>query len=274
MSSADAHAASLTRRERRLVADALTRHGRRKTGLFLAEGLRCCREALLHCPAAIRLTVMSQAFAGSAVGEEFLRSSQRTAGLVRLVSDAEFAALAETRSPQGILCVLRRADLPVPGALVPGEAGPLVLVLDRLGDPGNLGTILRTARAVGLREVWITRGTTDPFGPKAVRAGMGAQFALGLRLVPTLNAVGTLTDALGVRAVWLAVPRGGVSCFSPEFDLRGSALVIGNEAAGVGPCAGSRRVTIPMPGRAESLNAAQAATVLLFEAVRRGLLNS
>ncbi|NOY81256.1 MAG: RNA methyltransferase [Kiritimatiellaeota bacterium] len=274
MTSAGDHGDPPTRRERRIVADALTRHGRRKTGLFVVEGLRCCREAFRHCPGAIQLTILSATFAESAKGMDVLRTSQRTAGPVRIVSDAQFAALAKTRSPQGLLCVLLRAALHAPRALVPGIAGPLVLVLDRIGDPGNLGTMLRTAWAVGLPEVWLTEGTTDAFGPKAIRAGMGAQFSLGLREFPDLGAVRDALGPAGLRVLWLAAPRGGTSCFSPEFELRESALVIGNEATGVRTCAGSRQVTIPMPGGAESLNAAQAATVLLFEAVRRGLLRA
>jgi TrmH family RNA methyltransferase len=187
-----------------------------------------------------------------------------------LADDREFAALAATTNPQGILCILNRppADVPLPQVLRP----PFVLVLDRVGEPGNLGTILRTAWAVGLQQVWFTNGTTDPFGPKAIRAGMGAQFALDLREYPGLPEIRTALQRLGLERLWLAVPRGGVSCFAGEFDFRGSGLVIGNEATGVTACAGAETVTIPMPGMSESLNAAQAATVLLFEAVRRGFL--
>jgi TrmH family RNA methyltransferase len=149
-----------------------------------------------------------------------------------------------------------------------------VLVLDRVTEPGNVGTILRTAWAVGLSDVWVTTGTSDPLGPKAIRAGMGAQFSLDVHSVGDLAATRDSLRELGVGCLWAAEPEGGVSCFAAEFELAGNGIVIGNEASGVTPGVISRGVTIPMPGGAESLNAAQAATVLLCEAVRRGLLGS
>ena len=188
---------------------------------------------------------------------------------VTVIPDDAFAGLALTEHPQGALCVLKRPLLDqAPGPL----ADPFVLVLDRLGDPGNLGTILRTAWAVGLGQVWLTRGGVDPFGPKAVRAGMGAQFAMALHRVQDLAAAQELLCARQCLPLWCAVAQGGVSCFADTFDLRGAALVIGNEASGIRDPSVGRCVTIPMPGQADSLNAAQAATVLLFEALRRGVI--
>jgi TrmH family RNA methyltransferase len=260
----------VTHAERKLILQAHARHGRRKHGVFIAEGLRCCREGLARQPQALLAAVCTRGFADSADAAA-VREQAGAAGrtLEVLEDERAFAALTATENAQGLLCLFRDLPAPAPLAALPG---PFVLVLDRVAEPGNLGTILRTAWAVGLCEAWLTEGTTDPFGPKAIRAGMGAQFALALRAFADLAAVEAELRRLGGDRLWCSVPRGGVDGFSAEFALAGGALVIGNEAGGIDVRPGQARVTIPMPGEAESLNAAQAATVLLFEAVRRGLL--
>jgi len=260
----------MTNQQRKLILQAHARHGRRKHGVFIAEGIRCCAEGLMRQPAALMLAVCGQRFADAADSAPFRDLAARAGQALDVLPDREFEELAATENPQGILCLFR--DLPA--ALAPAALPkPFVLVLDRVTEPGNLGTILRTAWAEGLPEVWCTEGTTDPFGPKAIRAGMGAQFGLGLREFAGLAAVEAEMQRLGGGALWCSVPRGGVDCFSAAFALAGGALVIGNEAAGVDVRPGQALVTIPMPGAAESLNAAQAATILLFEAVRRGLFD-
>jgi TrmH family RNA methyltransferase len=189
-------------------------------------------------------------------------------GRVVPLPEPELAQWAATRNPQGVVLLVQRLPEPDPESPVPD---PFVLVLDRVAEPGNLGTILRTAWAVGLQQVWLTRGCADAFEAKAVRAGMGAQFNLGLRAVADLSEAGARLSRHGIAPVWLTTPGRGLSLYDAAFDLAGAALVIGNEAWGVGGCPGAREVRIPMPGTAESLNAAQAATLFLFEAVRRGV---
>ncbi len=224
-----------------------------------------CREAFLHCPERVRLVVFSDG-----VGfDNVVNPSDILPVDISWIEmpAAEFAKFAETENPQGVLAVLEH----------PGEAkldvvdDPFVLVLDRVQDPGNAGTILRTAWAAGLRTVVATSGTVDLFSPKCLRAGMGAQFSLKTHALADLCEVRDRLNALGFQRMWESVPSGGVSCYSDEFDLRKSALVVGNEANGSALLPDSNRVTIPMPGHAESLNAAQAATILIFESVRRRL---
>ncbi len=257
----------------KLLRRAGSRHGRARDGLFTCEGLRCCREAVAHRPDWLEFVLVSAAFADSANAAELLAACGRAGIGAVCLPERDFAALAATETPQGVLALGRQQEVPLPNTETLA-AEPFSLVLDRLNDPGNLGTILRTAWSIGLRRVWCTRGTTDAFGPKAVRAGMGAQFALDIHVLDDLAAVAAALAARGVRCLWLTSPRQGVGCFSPEFALAGAALVFGNEAQGLEtPAAGAGfdYVTIPMPGAAESLNVAQAATVLMFEAVRRGL---
>lgn len=261
----------LTHRQRQVLTQLQSRHGRRKSGLFVAEGLRACAEALARQPQWLDAMVCTASFAASAAGGELMTRLQATAAGAALIQtdDLEFAALAATENPQGVLCVLRRPDTRVPAQLT----DPFVLVLDRIREPGNLGTILRTAWAVGLGSVWLTEGTADPFEAKAVRAGMGAHFSLRVVQAGTLTAVRDQLAERGRQPLYLTVPRAGLSCFDPAFSLAQAALVIGNEADGITDLGLGPHVTIPMPGAAESLNAAQAATVLLFDAVRRGLLS-
>jgi len=258
----------MTRNDQKLVRVAHTRHGRRKHGVSLCEGLRCCKELLTRRPEWLVRVVCSRVFAESADFVHVAAMAEPTGKPLDIVEQREFAELACTENPQGVLCLIQ----PAPEAPADVPTDPFVLVLDRVGEPGNLGTILRTAWAVGLSEVWMTRGTVDPFAPKSVRAGMGAQFALALRTFADLPSAAAALAAARYDRLWLTVPSQGVDCFSDEFRIERSGLVIGNEATGVSTAPGALRVTIPMPGSAESLNAAQAATVFLFEAVRRGLM--
>jgi RNA methyltransferase, TrmH family len=260
----------LTHRQRQELRQLQSRHGRRQSELFVAEGLRACTAAVTQQPQWLEAMVCTARFAAGAAGRSLLAHLGSGAGRAALteVSEEEFASLAATENPQGVLCVLRRPDSGVPSQV----ADPFVLVLDRVREPGNLGTILRTAWAVGLRQVWLTADSADPFEAKVVRAGMGAQFGLRLVQAGPLAAIRDQLAERGRQPLYLTVPRAGVSCFAPEFSLAGAALVIGNEAEGITDLELGPHVTIPMPGAAESLNAAQAATVLLFDAVRRGVL--
>lgn len=172
--------------------------------------------------------------------------------------------VATTETPQGLLAVVPLPLVPLPP---PGMA-TFVIILDEIRDPGNMGTILRTAQAAGVHAALLTPGTADVFSPKVLRAGMGAQFRLPAHemdwedmrqlYAPHLRFV--LADMAGSRSCW-------------EADLQQPlALIIGGEAEGVSAAArqaADESIRIPMPGLAESLNAAVAAAILLFEVVRQ-----
>jgi len=259
----------LSKQQAKLLRQLRSGHGRRKTGRILCEGTRCCAEALRSERFGLEFAVCTSAFiAAHEAGNASLRLPQDRPPIV--VDDREFAGLATTESPQGLLCVL--APPMVSDAPEPTVLNPFVLILDRVSEPGNVGTILRTAWAIGLKEVWYTEGTADPLAPKTIRSGMGAQFSLVLRRYPDLPSVAMELERLGATGMWCAMPRDGISCFDDGFDLRHSGLVIGNEAEGIRDHHVGRAVSIPMPGGAESLNAAQAATVLLIDTVRRDLV--
>ena len=159
----------------------------------------------------------------------------------------------------------------MPPELCSGKVdGPFILALDQLNDPGNFGTIARTFRAIGGRELWYTKGSVDPWCDKAIRSGMGAQFSLRLRRFEDLKVLVSEAEKLGFGTCFIADPHKGESCFTAPGLFDHSVVVIGSEANGV-TCSpeNARSVIIPMPGDYESLNAAQAATVLLLEHVRR-----
>lgn len=191
------------------------------------------------------------------------------AGPVVELAEGVFERVASTETPQPPIAVVR---LPEHSDDVPRTAS-LVVVLDRVADPGNLGTILRSAEAAGADLVVLTPGSVDPFGPKVVRASAGALFH-----VPVITATIDDVAATGLRLVGTTshdAPGRTVRPYT-ETDLTGRvALVMGNEAAGlpdewsdtVGPV--RTWVTIPHRGRSESLNVAMATTVLVFEAVRQ-----
>jgi TrmH family RNA methyltransferase len=195
--------------------------------------------------------------------EEIARIVSRVpAAAVTVLADKLFGSLSTVDSATGIL-----AAVPAPiGTAIPADAD-LVLLLEDLQDPGNVGTLLRSAAAAGSRHVGLSPGCAFAWSLKTVRAGMGAHFALNI--VEGIDIAAYLETYRGT-SVALA---GGTSRSIHALDLRGPvAFVVGNEGAGVSGAVRARaRVAarIPMPGTAESLNAAVAGSLALFEALRQ-----
>ncbi len=177
-------------------------------------------------------------------------------------SDAVLQAISNTETPSGLVAVLPFIELALP------SNPQFVLILDAVRDPGNAGTILRSAWAAGVDVIYFAPGTADPYNDKVVRAAMGAHFHVPLRVVTRWDAV---TEALqGVSRVYLADAKGEQVYTAADWS-RPVALIVGGEAEGAGVEArrvSTTRVRIPMRGGAESLNAAMAATVLLFQAAQ------
>ena len=242
----------------KLISNLSNRHFRKKNGYTLVEGLRCCRELILSSSDSIIHYFCTSSFAESS---DFIQLPNLQPVVL---SDDDFAKLSETETPQGVLAVLK-----IPESVPPKATGtPFTLLLDRVADPGNMGTILRTAWAVGLDSCWLVKGSADPFSPKSIRSGMGAQFALNIHQFDSLDEAVATAKEFGVQNIWCTMPSDGVSIFDDSFQCSGSVLIIGNEANGISNPKLGRAVTIPMPGHAESLNAAQAATVFLVESLR------
>ncbi|SEO94280.1 TrmH family RNA methyltransferase [Trujillonella endophytica] len=252
----------LTERSGRvLAARKLTRRaGRDAAGLFLAEGRQAVSEALATAPDDVREVFATEAAAAASGG--------LVAGSgvpVRLITEKAAAGLSETVTPQGLVAVCALRDIPADAWL--GSPPRLSVALAGLNDPGNAGTVLRTADACGAGAVVFGAGSADPYGGKAVRSSAGSLFHVdvvrGAPLADLLPAV----RAAGVTV--LAADGGGeASLDALEGALAGPVLwLFGNEARGVPDdlaALADARVRIPMRGRAESLNLAAAAAICLY----------
>lgn len=189
------------------------------------------------------------------------------------VSPHVMHSFTQTQTPQGLLVVLALKSLPMP------DGPDFLLILDGVRDPGNLGTILRSAAAAGVQAVLLPPGSTDPYAPKVVRAAMGAHFRLPLYMTTWQKIGGILknraakTSAPPIPAftVYLADAQGEIAYTQVDFRAP-TTILIGSETAGAGSYAGQladHRVYIPMMAGVESLNAAIAAAILMFEVVRQ-----
>ena len=231
---------------------------RRENEAFVAEGVRLVEEALrAKWPFRFVLTGESLSERGSALVAELQSRGVET----EIVANNLMQSISETETSQGILAVLDHVQLPVPQAL------SFVLIIDQIRDPGNLGTLLRTAAAAGVQAVLLPPENAEAFAPKVVRAGMGAHFRLPIQSL-TWDEIRTTTQGLKIH---LADMEGSISCWQADFRSP-LALIVGGEAEGASQPArelATTQVSIPMPGKSESLNAAVAGAILLFEVVRQ-----
>lgn len=252
----------LTKRQESLLRLLSTRHGRKGSNYCFCDGIRSGGEILSLRPDLVEYCILRK---GVSLPVERCGNFHAPEKVISL-EEKEFARIADTVNSQGMLVVARRPEeTPEDAPLV----DPFALVLDRIGDPGNMGTILRTARAAGLKEVFLTKGCADPFSAKVIRSASGAQFALHIRQGGDLCEMGKTLQHLGVKAFFRTTPGGGKSLYKEPLLFTKSAIVMGSEGGGADPLPGAQDVIIPMPGDAESLNVAQAATIVLFEYVRR-----
>lgn len=257
---------TITSRRNPLVRSAAALLGppreRRERREFLCEGARLCRDAAVS-----GVDVKVCFFTGRAREKygEYLEPVLAAARSAYVVDEPVARLLSDTKNPQGVFCLCGW-----PEGTGCASGGPC-LVLENIQDPGNLGAILRTAEALGQFRVFLLGDCCDPLSPKALRASMGAAFRLWPgtegspgELLGRLEGEGYLTHG--------AVPSDrAVPVTEMDLGTGRHAVVIGNEGSGLteetaGLC--TDLVTIPMGGRAESLNAAAAATVLLWELAR------
>ncbi len=236
------------------------RKEREENNAFVVEGVRLVEEAL-GAGCSPRFVLYSEQL--SERGHETVQAFARQGIEVEEISAPLMNSSAGTEAPQGILAVL-----PLPEPTLPARLD-FLLIADELRDPGNLGTLLRSASAAGVQAVALTPGTTDAFNPKVVRAGMGAHFRLPI-LSLDWPEIRSLAQERSL-ALYLADAEGGKPGW--QLDLRApTGLVVGGEAEGASRAARQYVdgvITIPMPGHIELLNAAIAGSILLFEVVRQ-----
>ena len=248
-----------TQNERiKYVRSLARRRARQREGRFVVEGTRLVGEVV---KAGIKpaLVLYTGTWAEGPEAQRLLPSLSGAEEGAWLVGEAVLAAGADTQTPQGVLAVVPFVHL---------QARPgLILTLDQLRDPGNLGTIFRSAEAARAGQVLLAPGTVDLYNPKVVRGAMGAHFRLPVASLDWPS----IAERVAGRAVWLA-DAGAEFTYDAVDWTQPSALIVGGEAAGAGEEAAALatgRVRIPMAGGTESLNAAMAATVILFEAARQ-----
>lgn len=237
---------------------------RRKDGVFIAEGIKMFEEAPIGW---IKEIYISESFYNKMNDwqkEKLTRCSYET------VSDAIFQKISDTQSPQGVLCVLTQPKYTFMDLGMSRQSQPLVMVLEDIQDPGNLGTIIRTGEGAGVTGIIMTRETVDIFNPKTIRATMGSVYRVPFLYVDSIeDAIKSLKrNNIQVYAAHLKGDRK----YNELNFTRGTAFLIGNEGNGLREETAQLADTylkIPMEGRVESLNAAVASSILMYEAHRQ-----
>ena len=233
---------------------------REEERLFVCEGKKMYFELLLQRPELIKEAFWSQEGIADLTKEE---RALLSGAKYELVSDAVFSRLASTVTPQGVCAVVRMPEHSLE-ALLEGECR--LILLERIQDPGNLGTILRTAEAAGMTAVVLSEDSVDAFNPKVVRSTMGAIFRVPFFYVASMPEFLRTLAKKGI-AVFAAHLKGSMPYDAVSYGNR-YGILIGNEANGLSEeCTSlaSQAIRIPMYGNAESLNAAVACAILAYE---------
>ncbi len=242
---------------------------REQSGTFMAEGLKLVIDAL-ELGWAIRILVYAKAAKGKPLVEQVAARTVAKGGLVLEVSEKVLSSITRRDNPQMVVGIFEQRWAPL-NDLQPAK-GTTYVALDRVRDPGNLGTIIRTADAAGASGVILVGECTDPFSLETVRATMGSVFAVPLARATTEEFFAwQKRSGAQVVATHLA---GAVDYRTVDYDKKPTVLLMGNEQSGLPEAlarAADRLVRIPQQGRADSLNLAVATAVMLFEA-RRHLL--
>lgn len=238
---------------------------RREKGLFPAEGARLCADA---AESGISVRTLFETRDAAQKYGGYLETIRRSGPQELLISDSVAEYLSETKSPQGIFCICVVPEKPQSFPSVRPESR--FLLLENVSDPANIGAVLRTAEALGVDGVLLCGDCCDVYSPKALRAGMGAAFRIPLYRFS--SAPETLRRLKGMNCdSFAAVPDASAEKITSISFSDPAVIAVGNEGSGlssetISSCV--HRVTIPMLGRAESLNAAASAAILMWEMMR------
>jgi TrmH family RNA methyltransferase len=246
------------------IRDLHRRKGRERRGLALAEGIRLVEE-MLAAAAPCKGVAVAPALETTPRGVQLKRALVAAGAPIEAISDADLAEIAATEHPQGVVAVYQVRIWSL-GEIVAAHKRP-ILILDGVQDPGNVGTIARTALAFGAAGLVALPGTADLTNPKTVRGAMGALFQLAHCHADDRQVVDLLSR--GDVSLWATTMDGvPLDAVTPDGAI---ALVFGNEGAGIRPellARAARRVTIPIRSAAESLNVAVAAGIALYQVTR------
>ena len=232
--------------------------------VFIVEGLRAVREIPNGWP--IHQYVVSESF--THMGQDLIKDSTVS---TLYVSDSVFATISDTKTPQGIMAVVSQLDYPIEEVMAQDQG--FFVIADEVQDPGNLGTLIRTAHGAGAHGLFLSKGCVDIYNPKTIRATMGSIFHIPVFidmdidwLIPQLITYDTNLYATALE--------GSKMLYENDYKQK-TAIIIGNEANGISEKTKLQVpnfIKIPMPGEAESLNASIAAGICMFEVVRQRML--
>lgn len=237
---------------------------RNQAGVFLAEGSRMVMETPRE---QLKYLYVSESYF-----KKHNKELETLGGRIEVLSDTVFAHVSDTKTPQGVLAVVRQMDYKMEDILgIPEEKkNPHILVLDNLQDPGNVGTIFRTAEAAGVTGILMSKDCVDIYNPKTIRSTMGAIYRMPFLYLEDVPEGIVFLKKNNVRIY--AAHLDGRHTYDKEDYSVGTAFLIGNEGNGLRSEVADMAdvwVRIPMEGQAESLNAGVAAAVLMFEVSRQ-----
>ena len=250
------------------VANLKQKKYRTETGTFFAEGLRAVTEAVQFADVSELFFIKTEENKLT----EIIKTAEEKGVRLYCVDEKVMAKLSDTKAPQGVLAVIKmpkdRLQKLNPGTSSDNNAP--VIILDRVQDPGNLGTIIRTADAVGALGIILLEGCVDAFSPKVVRASMGSLFHLPVIQDVFPEEALTWCYRHGYEPAATAL-KNAQNMYKADLSKK-MAFIFGNEANGVAEelqTAAETRLFIPMAGQAESMNVAMAAGIILFEGLRQ-----
>ena len=233
---------------------------RRESGTFVVEGIRMFRE------------VPKERLLQTYVSESFLEKQENRDAVkevhYEIMTDKVFASVSDTQTPQGILCIVRQQEYSLETILKKDR--PLLMILENLQDPGNLGTIFRTAEGAGVDGIIMSSDTVDIYNPKTVRSTMGSLYRMPFIYEKDLTGILRQIKDRGIQ-VYAAHLKGENAYYQEDYS-KGCAFLIGNEGNGLTDELAQQADTyirIPMDGQVESLNAAVAAAILMYEAKKQ-----
>ena len=233
---------------------------RNERKVFIVEGIRMFREVPKE---RLEKVYISESFYNKKKAELSLEELP-----VEILSDKVFSHVSDTKTPQGILSIVRQKDTSLSEILK--VENPYLMILDNLQDPGNLGTIVRTAEGAGVTGIILSHDCVDIYNPKTIRSTMGSVYRMPFLYVEDMDQILKQLKEEGIKTY--AAHLQGKNCYDEENYKNGCAFLIGNEGNGLRQEIADQAdvwIRIPMHGQVESLNAAIAASVLMFEVCRQ-----
>lgn len=261
---------TITSKENKLIKhikDLHLRKCRDSQNQFFVEGIKMCREAISCGGDVAIIVVCPDMLLRVNGGKEFLADLKKSAKSIESVPENIFRLISDTETPQGVLAVVGKRSEVLKDYRFKPDA--LYILLDKLQDPGNVGTIIRTADAVGACAVLLSNGCADSYNPKVLRSSMGSIFRISV-----FEKVDLAEAIIVMQKQGISIVASSLKAEKYHFEIKyseGIGLIIGSEAHGIDEellKMADVSIKIPIPGGAESLNASVAAGVLMYEIIR------